>query len=60
MRSRRTPEDRGRLALGAHYEGAWFKLEGPPNRATLLDLDTLSIMDESGRPPRVFPAEPKR
>jgi hypothetical protein len=58
MRSRRNPEDLGRLAIGAHREGAWLRLDGPPNKNTLLDLDALTISDESG-PPRVFPGQRK-
>lgn len=58
-RSRRNPEDLGRLAMGAHREGAWLKIAGPPEKETLLDVDALSI-SEGGKVPLVFPAGAKR
>ena len=47
LRSRLHPEDHGRLALGAHRDGAWLKIEGPPNEEALLEPRSLTISDES-------------
>lgn len=59
IRSRHAPEDRGRVSLGAHREGAWLRIDEPPNKEALLEPHSLTISDEGGRPPRVFPGNRK-
>lgn len=59
VRSRRHPEDRGRMAIAVHSEGAWLKLWGPPKREVLLDLESLVISDDAGTRVRLpMPASP--